>query len=244
MRLCLGRVKISRLIPIIIVSAFEATMAQSPDSSPSPTPPPKTRVQIVNATSVAAIDLSTNGIKEYQNFKQGKFTGDAATDRLKVQYTAEDKKSGAVASSKEFKYSQDTTQTLVILGDFSTEIPPETLRQPGPAPTPPEKPYPPNVIFRAYPHAAEDLPAKVRLRVVNGMPGKALSFQAKDQKLTLKPGDEQALKSQDPVFVYNAEIEGNQISILMKQDSDPRNAMIVFFLKPDGQPAFQRIFEN
>lgn len=205
---------------------------------------PGTRVKIVNATSVEAIDLSLNGDKFYPDFRQGQSTSDAPTRLLKVKYTAENKAAPALAESEEVEYKPNANQTLVILGDFDVNVPPGTLRQPGPPPPKPEKPYPPSVLFRVYPHEKEDLPEAVRLRVINGMPGKILNFSGPDQKVTILPGEEKSLKGQHPVAEYVGVVGEISIPILMRQEGDLRNAMIVFFLKPDGTPEFKRIFES
>jgi len=203
-----------------------------------------TRVQIVNGTSVESIALSLNGEKLYPDFPQGLFTNDGSIKSLKVKFEAENKATSVVAESKEIEFQPNAIQSLVLLGDFDVNVPPGTLRQPGPPPPPPEKPYPPNVLFRVYPHEKEDLPSAVRLRVINGMPGKSLTFTGPNGKVTLLPGEEHSLKGQKPVTEYVAEIEESSIPILMRQESAFRNAMLIFFLKPDGSPHFKRIFEN
>lgn len=212
--------------------------AQAPQEGPG------TRVRIVNGTSVAAIDLSLNGEKSYPDFRQGQSTSDAATRLFKVKYTAENKATSAVAESKEIEYAPNAGQTLVILGDFDINVPPGTLRQPGPPPPKPEKPYPPSVLFRVYQHEKEDLPESVRIRVINGMPGKVLNFSGPGQKVTILPGEEQSLKGQHAVAEYVGVVDETPVPILMRQEGDLRNAMIVFFLRPDGTPEFKRIFEG
>jgi hypothetical protein len=212
--------------------------AQAPQEGPG------TRVRIVNGTSVEAIDLSLNGDKFYPDFRQGQITSDAATRLFKVKYTAENKATSAVAESKEIEYAPGASQTLVILGDFDVNVPPGTLRQPGPPPPKPEKPYPPSVLFRVYQHEKEDLPEAVRLRILNGMPGKILNFSSPNQKITVMPGEEQSLKGQQPVVEYVGKVDEMSIPILMRQEGDLRNATIVFFLKSDGTPEFKRVFEG
>jgi len=236
-RSCLFLAVFSGLLPTELWSQDESLDAQ-------------TSVQIVNATSVPIIALSQNGKADYPDFPQGLRTADAPTNRIKVKYTAVDKQSGASADSPEIKYTPNANQSLVILGDFSTSVPPETFPQPGQPQSGSEKPFLPNVHFRVYKHTKGTVSDSVRLRVINGMPGKTLSFDIdgaatdQGQQFTLKPGEERDMLSQAPVSEYVAEIDGTTIPILMRQEGEIRNAMLIFFLKADGKPAFTRAFEN
>lgn len=240
----------SPLLGIVVLNSLYALFGMQAYSQ-SPTVSPQTSVQIVNATSVESISLSLNGKLDYPSFKQGRHTADAPTTRVKVRYTAENKKTGASADSREIEYTPGANQTLVILGDFSTNVPPDNLPQAGPPPEKPEKPFSPNVLFRVYAHNKVGLPEFVRLRVVNGMPGKTLTFTAPgssreaDQKFTLNPGEEKEIVGQAPVTEYLAVVDGVSLPILMRQEGGSvRNAMLIFFLQEDGQPGFKRAFEN
>jgi hypothetical protein len=204
-------------------------------------PPPSTSVQIINATSVTAITLRINESVAYDDFPQGLETADSPTGLLHATYEAEDKGTGSRATSPAITYEPNTNQSLVILGDFSTDSPPGMLRHPGRALTGEDKRYPPNVLFQVFAHTAAEAP--VRLRIINGMPGKNLTFVAGPQELVVSPGESAALTSQPAVAQYVAIIDGEKTSLLMRQEGLIRNAMIIFFLK-GGKPAFMRAFEN
>jgi hypothetical protein len=211
----------------------DALQAQAPGEIAS--------VQIVNATSVPVLSLRINDTLAYDAFPQGKRSGDAPVPLLEVVYEAEDKQSGSKAKSDKITYEPGAFQSLVILGDFSTISPPGILRQPESALTDTGSKYPPNVLFQVYPHASTSAP--VRLRVINGMPGKRLEFVSGSNVFVIRPGDCAVLESQPAVAQYTAHIDGEAIPLLMRQEGLIRNAIIVFFLK-DGKPSFMRAFEN
>ena len=203
--------------------------------------PATTSVQIVNATCVPAIALTINDRIAYENFPQGLKTADSPASLLKAVYEAEDRQTGSRATSAKIAYEAGTNQSLVILGDFSTDTPPGVLRHPGRALTAEEKQYPPNVLFQVFSHAATEAP--VRMRIINGMPGKSLTFVAGRREIVVKPGEFAVLTGQPATARYLAKVDGENISLLMRQEGLIRNAMIVFFLK-SGRPAFVRAFEN
>lgn len=223
------------------IAVIFAVLAHGTAQEPTPTPPPTTSVQIVNATCVPEIKLSINGKLCYPSFPQGIYTGDAPAPTLSAWYEAEDKFSQLRAKSANINYKPDAQQSLVILGDFSTDAPPGTLRQPGPPPSPPDHPYPPNVLYRVYPHGDED--KLVRLRIINGIPGKLLVFSSGQQRLSIKPGFDAILEQQPPICQYSADIDGEQVAVQVHQVSLIRNAMVIFFLK-DGKPDYRNIYEN
>jgi hypothetical protein len=222
-----------RLAVIVVVALDSQALAQ--------TLPATTSVQIVNATSVPAIALRINDRVAYQNFPQGLKTADSPASLLKAVYEAEDRQTGSRATSAKIAYEPGTNQSLVILGDFSTDTPPGVLRHPGRALTGEDKQYPPNVLFQVFSHAAAEAP--VRLRIINGMPGKSLTFVAGRREIVVKPGEFAILAGQPATARYLAKVDGENISLLMRQEGLIRNAMIVFFLK-NGHPAFMRAFEN
>ena len=203
--------------------------------------PVTTSVQIVNATSVPAIALKINDKIAYENFSQGLKTADSPTSLLKAVYEAEDRQTGSRAKSGKIAYEPGTNQSLVLLGDFSTDTPPGALRHPGRALTAEENQYPPNVLFQIFSHAATEEP--VRLRIINGMPGKRLAFIAGRQEILVEPGEFAILAGQPATARYLAKVDGEGIPLLMRQEGLTRNAMIIFFLK-SGRPAFMRAFEN
>lgn len=204
--------------------------------------PPVTSVQIINATSVPAISLSLNGREDYPQFAQGTFTGDTPTPNLTVNYKAVDKKTGAVAESPAIRYQPSARQSLVIMGDFSTKFPPTSLPQPGTLPS--DKPYPPNVFFRVFPHNLGPAEKPVRWRILNAMPEKVLKISGKDVAArSLNPGQDMTLNGRPLIGECLAEIDGQKIPVAVRQRPPAGNAMIIFFLK-DGKPEFRRIFEN
>jgi hypothetical protein len=82
------------------------------------------------------------------------------------------------------------------------------------------------------------------MRVINGMARKVLRFKLlNNAPIDLLPGDEKELTGEPPVQLYSFEVEGRVIPVLMRQDSNPLNANIVFYLK-NGVPAFMRFFES
>jgi hypothetical protein len=198
-------------------------------------------VQIVNATSVPAIALRINDKLAYENFPQGLKSADSPASLLKAVYEAEDKQTGSRAASAQIAYEPGTSQSLVILGDFSTDTPPGVLRHPGRALTAEEKQYPPNVLFQVFSHSATEPP--VRLRIINGIPGKSVTFVAGRREISVKPGEFAVLTDQPATARYLAKMDSENISLLMRQEGLIRNAMIIFFLK-NGRLAFVRAFEN
>ena len=191
--------------------------------------PATTSVQIVNATCVPAIALRINDRIAYENFPQGLKTADSPASLLKAVYEAEDRQTGSRATSAKIAYEPGTNQSLVILGDFSTDTPPGVLRHPGRALTAEEKQYPPNVLFQVFSHTATEAP--VRLRIINGMPGKSLTFVAGRREIVVKPGEFAVLTGQPATARYLAKVDGENISLFMRQEGLIRNAMIVFFLE-------------
>jgi hypothetical protein len=222
-----------RLAAIAVLALDSQAVAQ--------TLPATTSVQIVNATCVPAIALKINDRIAYENFPQGLKTADSPASLLKAVYEAEDRQTGSRATSAKIAYEPGTNQSLVILGDFSTDTPPGVLRHPGRALTAEEKQYPPNVLFQVFSHTATEAP--VRLRIINGMPGKSLTFVAGRREIVVKPGEFAVLTGQPATARYLAKVDGENISLFMRQEGLIRNAMIVFFLK-SGRPAFVRAFEN
>jgi hypothetical protein len=222
-----------RLAAIMILPLDSQALAQAL--------PATTSVQIVNATSVPAITLRINDRVAYENFPQGLKTADSPASLLKAVYEAEDRRTGSRATSAKITYEPGTNQSLVILGDFSTDTPPGALRHPGRALTGEDKQYPPNVLFQVFSHAATEAP--VRLRIINGMPGRSLTLVAGRREIAVKPGEFAVLAGQPATARYLAKVDGENISLLMRQEGLIRNAMIIFFLK-SGRPAFMRAFEN
>jgi hypothetical protein len=232
---------------LIILAPLASSPAQTPTSSPTTTPPPSTSIQIVNATSVPSISLEVNGRMDYPEFPQGEFTADAPTQGLTYRYKATNKSDGAIVSAKPITYKNLENQTLLLLGDFSKEteegkippiVNPANQEETG-------KLFPPNLIFRVYSHQEGASESPVRVRIINGMPRKMLRLKANasSSQTDLFPGDEKKLSGQPLVQVYNFEVEGKEFPVLMRQDANPLNANIVFFLR-NNEPTYMRFFES
>ncbi len=198
-------------------------------------------VQIVNATSVPMLSLKVNGTLAYDTFPQGKRSGDAPSPLLEAVYEAEDKRSGSKAKSDKITYQPGTSQSLVILGDFSSSSRPTIPGQPESALRSADRRHLPNVLFQVYPHTPSKAP--VRLRVINGVPGKSLTFIHGRKEVVIRAGECAVLEGQPATAQYAAHVDGKSIPLLMRQEGSIRNAIIVFFLK-DGKPSFMRAFEN
>ena len=228
---------------ILVFALGTAGNLTAQNLAPSPTPPPTTSVQIINATSVPEISLSVNGSMSYPVFPQAILTSDAPIPLRDLRYVAVEKKSGARVESDVIKYQVDANQSLVIMGDFSTTSPPGNLpqlEQPGAKPT---KTYPPNVVFKVYMHKKPGPDGMVRLRVINGMPGKKLTFAAGSDSREILPGESTEFTGQQVFSAYKTHVDDQQISVSTRQSGTLRNIMIVFYLK-DDKPAFLRAFEN
>ena len=203
--------------------------------------PETASVQIVNATSVPSLSLRVNNTLAYDTFPQGKRSGDAPVPLLEAVYEAEDKQSGSKAKSDKITYERGAYQSLVILGDFSTTPSPSILSQRGSALISEDGKHAPNVLFQVYPHTSSKAP--VRLRIINGIPGKSLTFANSKNEVIVRPGQCAVLESQPLTARYTAHVDGESIQLLMRQEGLIRNAIVVFFLK-DGKPSFMRAFEN
>jgi hypothetical protein len=224
---------------VVACLAFSGFMALWPQVvAQGQAPREVTSVQIVNATSVPNLSLKINDAFAYDTFPQGKRTGDAPVPLLEAVYEVEDKRSGAKAKSDKITYQPGAYQSLVILGDFSTPAPP---RQSQPAGYSNEGKYAPDVLFQVYPHTPSKAP--VRLRIINGVPGKSLTFANGKAEVVVRPGECAVLEGQPATAQYTAHVNGESIPLLMRQEGLIRNAIIVFFLK-EGKPSFLRAFEN
>jgi len=216
--------------------------------SPSPTPPPTTSIQVVNATSVPSISLEVNGRLIFPDFPQGKVSGSPFVQGLNYQYKATNKSDGISVNSKPITFKDLENQTLLLIGDFSDEAEEGALPQPQPLqPIEQEntKSNPPSLLFRTYFHQSALEKPPLQLRIINGMPRKILKLRLPNSLNTLDflPGEEREIVGQPPVHSYSFEVDGKLIPVLMNQDSNPVNANIVFYLK-NNEPAFKRFFES
>ena len=202
----------------------------------------QTSVQVVNATSVPEIALRVNGRLDYPKFPQGRMTADAAAEVQRLVYEVEDPRSGKRVKSPELRCKAGEYQSMVILGDFSTGTPPGGLPQP--AQLPADRKFPPNIVFRLFPHSEESADSGLRLRIINGMPGRKLVFSAGKHRNVLLPGEDLVIPQQPSTREYVATVDDRMLRILMRQENNLRNAMVIFYLREDGSPGFTRAFEN
>ena len=227
------------ITPLLALNVFVAIWPAPPSQAQATAE--TTSVQIVNATSVPVLSLKINDILAYDTFPQGTRSGDAVVPLLEAVYEAEDKRSGSKAKSDEITYEPGAYQSLVILGDFSTTSSRTLLRQPASALGRENGKHPPNVLFQVCPHTPSKAP--VRLRIINGMPARSLTFASSKSEVIVRPGECAVLESQPATAQYTARVGGESIPLLMRQEGLVRNAIIVFFMK-DGKPSFMRAFEN
>lgn len=220
--------------------------AQQPVLVPesTPTPPPTTSVQIVNATSVPSISLEVNGRLDYPDFPQGEFTSDAPTEGLTYRYKATNKTDGVTVSLSPVVLKNQENQTVLFIGDFKeTEEGKMPLSDSAILDERQSDLLKPNLLLRVYSHQEALSKKPIRVRVINGMPGKTLRLRSPRQ-MELLPGDEKELEGEPLVQMYVFQAgNGNEIPVLMRQDSNPKNANIVFYLK-NNEPAFMRFFES
>jgi len=213
--------------------------------TPTPTPPPSTSIQIVNATSTPSVALEVNGRSDYPDFPQGEFTSDAPTEGLNYRYKVTNKSDGVSLTPPPVTFKNMENQTLLMIGDFSKEA------QEGKMPQPKQqtaieqtsKTPPPNLLLRVYSHQDGLKKKSVKIRIINGMPRKILNLVS-PKKIALSSGDETELEGEPTVQMYFFQVDsGQNIPVLMRQDSNPMNANIVFYLK-NNEPAFMRFFES
>jgi len=204
-------------------------------------PPAMATLRIMNAISVPAISLSVNGVDRYRDFAQGRMTGMFPLSGTTVKYTATNLANGAKAESETIQYTPGA-QTLVIVGDFSTDCLPGEL--PSTTPTaPPEKPYSPNVLFKVFPNGEPPKGSTIRVQVYNAMPRTTLEFSGKSaQRQSIAPGQIAMLIGQPRPAFYQAVANGQTLNLTLMQ-SDVENQIVVFFLR-DGKPAYQIIAES
>ena len=98
-------------------------------------------------------------------------------------------------------------------------------------------------FFKVYMHKKPGPDGMVRLRVINGMPGKKLTFAAGSDSREILPGESTEFTGQQVFSAYKTHVDDQQISVSTRQSGTLRNIMIVFYLK-DDKPAFLRAFEN
>lgn len=202
----------------------------------------ETSVKFINAVSVKSIALEINEKKDYPEFGQGLYTGDISVFYPQAKCLIKNFTSG-VEVHKTVQIESNVNQSVVFVGDFSTDWPADKL--PLSTDIPKEylgKKFPPNVQALVFSHYAEP-DDFIRYRVVNGMPRKVLDLVIEGKPLQVMPGQEFVLRRQSKRMEIHALVEGKPISVLMTQGKKGRNGLVIFFLK-DGMPTFMRAFEN
>jgi hypothetical protein len=110
------------LLPLIVFGANFACYSQEVKSSP--TPPPASSVQFINATSVSNIKLDIKDFHQYPKLAQGaKISGGHfpfTTWKLRAQ-KADGSDEKAIVE-KTFQKSPSTASTVVIIGNFEWKI--------------------------------------------------------------------------------------------------------------------------
>jgi hypothetical protein len=158
-----------------------------------------------------------------------------------VKYAAVNLANGLKAESDTIRYAAGSQQTLIIVGDFSTDCPPGELPSSRPS-APPEKPYEPNVLFKVFQHGVAPQGRTIRVQVYNAMPRVALEFSGKTaERQTIVPGQVVTLMGQPRPAFYQAVAGGETLNLTLSQ-TDVENQIVVFFLK-GGKPAYEIISE-
>jgi hypothetical protein len=238
---------IALLFFVIICEKSFLASAQQPLSPTNLEPPPKTSVQIVNATSVPLISLEVNGRMDYPQFPQGQFSSNAPIDGLTYRYKIVNKLDGTFFYPEPITYVSRENQTLLLLGDFSLSDPegkmPQLVQQTVVEET--NQKIPPNLVMRVYSHQKDLEKKPVCIRIINGMPRKMLRFRSPETNsdVLLNPGDEIQLEGQPLVQTYYFLVDATPIQVPMRQEENPLNANIVFYLE-NKTPKFMRFYQS
>ena len=216
-----------------------------------PSPTPRVKITIVNATCVPAISLSTHGTNHpvaYPRFQQGEWTANQALQTTEIHYLARTME-GAPLAEKSIHVGPISSQVLLLTGDLSRSGPADKLPQVGDNPVQVSIKWPPNFQFHLYPveFVCKD---PCHYRVVNAMPSKTLVLKTLPEKNRpsrqlglLAPGNSLLLTGQPPCVEWIAEIDGKAHPLSIMQEGAAANCLIPFFLR-DGKPTFVRVFET
>jgi len=236
--------------PSAIRSAIQSSRhGTHPAATPSPSP--EVRVTIVNATSIPAIALGTAGSSAplaFPYFPQGVWTGNLPLKTPAIHYFVRGL-SGHTSVDRTLHFPPVSSQMLLLTGDLSTSGPPDLPPQLGLPPSPGATPWPPNLQFHIYPFGT--LPnERCRYRIVNGMPSKLLVLRTlaepnkpSHQIALLAPGNSILLLHQPSNVTWEAEINGEILTVAINQEDEQKNCLIPFFLRNE-KPDFIRVFED
>jgi hypothetical protein len=216
-----------------------------------PSPTPRVKITIVNATCVPAISLSTSGTNHpvaYPRFPQGEWTANEPIQTTEIHYLARTLE-GAPLAEKSIRFGPISAQVLLLTGDLSRSGPADKLPQVADNPVQISVKWPPNFQFHLYPveFVCKD---PCHYRVVNAMPSKTLVLKTLPEKNRpsrqlglLAPGNSLLLTGQPPCIEWIAEIDGKAHPLSIMQEGAAANCLIPFFLR-DGKPTFVRVFET
>lgn len=116
--------KIQFLFLVPLMLGVVQIPSHSQEAKPSPTPPPMSSVQFINATSISNIKLDIKDFHEYPKLAQGaKISGGHfpfTTWKLRAQ-KADGSDEKAIVE-KTFQKSPSTASTVVIIGNFEWKI--------------------------------------------------------------------------------------------------------------------------
>lgn len=232
------------LLVALSIPVFGAAKAQEVSQKPAAAEPGTPAcLQIVNATCVPKVSVSVDGVLRYPELAQGLWTGFGPSKDLAVRYTVVDLASGKKVESEVIKLEPHADQTLVITGDFSTDVPPGNLAQSESLAAKPEKPRAPNVQFQLYSHSMSPDEKGLRFRFINAMPGISLTIKtSSNPPKAIAPGDNLVLAGQPKKAHYEIAIGEMKIPVTLVR-KDKLNQTVVFYLK-DGAPAYVAISEE
>jgi len=213
----------------------EKDVPAAPSTSGTTRPVGSMNLQIVNATSVEKISLDINNKPLYPQLRQGQWIGTSTWDTLSNLYEVRDLASGRKASSESTNFTKNSSQTLVIMGDFSTDCPPDKLPQPAQAGS--DIAYPPNVQFRFCTHKLHNGEKALRYQFVNAMPRNLLQIEGPGLASTsVRPGEDVIASGQSIIANYHATVAGESYELHLAQKHPGVNLLVVFYLK-NNKPA-------
>lgn len=182
-------------------------------------------VQIVNATSAAAISVKTDGQLYLRKLPQGLFTGDAAINKLTTTYTIINTDSN-LEVTETVSYEAGIYQSLILLGNFNSD---SKDSQP--------------VTFKVLSHEIESQQEPLRYRFLNGLASESIIVDSANGVKSAKPGELLEFYGQPATKVFPVIIGDHSIEVLIRQGNPLRNCTIVFYSK-QGKPTFIRVYEN
>lgn len=251
---------LAQSLPTSLPDAHAARSRRHARAEAIPTPVPKVRMTIVNATCVPEISISlsengrtretsraTNTLLAYPRFPQGEWTADGELGTNSLLCSVRDA-SGTEIAGRLLQFKPVSSQVLLLTGDLSRTGPEDRLPQLG-TNSAASLAWRPNFQFRFFPVelACAD---PIHYRVVNAMPEKTLLLKSQPegnrpsrQLALLAPGNSVLLTRQPADVEWIAEIDGVSLPVSVRQEGAAANCLIPFFLR-EGRPSFVRVFET